>query len=404
VRAVVSDDADDELSRALGLVPKGFRYGWLVTHPVSRWEDAQPGTCLLLFFSALASDLKRLEGTYSGLLGQVLVTMVPAVMSVFIVLYLGCLAIGVFIAGAISGGIGRLYQATLEFSRGNMDHRIRYRSRDQLGELARSMNDMAGNIQRLLRESAERERLAQEFFLAQEVQRKLLPAPLPPFRGAEVAGSLRPMSEVGGDTYDWRTISERELLVMVADVSGHGLRPGLLAAMAKASLSAKLSHTHEHPEIMQALHELTLGALDRRLFMTLCLATFDLAGGRLQISSAGHPPCLRYREGAVTEILEESFPLGVRQARTFVPRDLDLRPGDVYLFISDGLVEGRDRKGAVWGYDRLAASLLEHAPKPTADIVASIQADHDRFCGDTSQGDDITLVVVAYRPGPETAG
>ena len=404
IHVSIDDEAEEEIAATWRRVAARGRYVWGVSFPVARWSDGQEGSALVVFVSAVGLDLDRMQRTLAGFTGTVMLDVGRVLIAVFLVSYVALLAIGVLLAGAISGGIGRLHAATSEYARGNLDYRVRIGRRDQLGELGQAMNDMAANMKQLLQESAERERLAQEFLLAQDVQRRLLPKPLPPFHGLEVAGQLRPMSEVGGDTYDWRRLSDHELLVMVGDVSGHGLRPGLLAAMAKACLMTKVAHDTDHRALLGALHDITRGALDSRLLLTVILATFDMAERTLTLSSAGHPPCLRLRSDQVTEIGHGSYPLGVREQREFQAETLPLEPRDVYLFISDGLVEGLGTAGEPFGFDRLTASLRRHGGKPAGEIVAGILSDHDAFATTHEQDDDITLVAVTVgAAGEETA-
>ncbi|MFN7975443.1 MAG: PP2C family protein-serine/threonine phosphatase [Acidobacteriota bacterium] len=408
-RAHINGDDDTEeffkqVKTRLNEIGRPLPYLWGVTMATQRWEDRKPADVLVFFASSFGGDLDRMKGAYSGAPGEFVKALGIVFVACFVLAYMIFLGMGVLIAGAVSGGIGRLYQATTEFARGNLDFRIKVRQRDQLGHLAASMNAMADNVQRLLRESAERERLTQEFALAQEVQKKLLPPALPPFCGATVAGRLKPMSEVGGDTYDWMTLSDHELFVMIGDVSGHGLRPGLLAAMAKACLMTKVTHDTGHPAILQALHKVALGAMDRRLFMTVSLATFDFTAHTVTLSSAGHPPTLRYRDGAVAELGDATYPLGVREQREFTSRVHDLAAGDVYLLISDGVVEGRNGNGDVWGYDRLCDSLARHASRPAEEILDGILDDLHSYCGNRPQDDDITLVVVQIASAPAPAG
>ena len=110
------------------------------------------------------------------------------------------------------------------------------RRNDQLGELQRSFNEMAGNLETLVAAAAQKETLENELEIARDLQKSLIPRDLPGGEGVEFATLFEPSAAIGGDYFDVLRLSEDELAVIIADVSGHGLSTGLRMAMLKAAL------------------------------------------------------------------------------------------------------------------------------------------------------------------------
>jgi len=131
---------------------------------------------------------------------------------------------------SITRSVKRLSAGALEVERGNLDHRVPVKRRDQLGDLGRSFNHMTGSVQSMLDDVAEKERLAQELELAREIQESLLPARHLDLGRLTVRATFQPAAEVGGDYFDVFPISEDRLVVAIGDVAGHGLSTGLLMA------------------------------------------------------------------------------------------------------------------------------------------------------------------------------
>ena len=134
-------------------------------------------------------------------------------------------------------------------SRGDFSVRVHSKSKDQIGDLARSFDGMADSIQRLLVETAHKERLESEIAMARTIQHKLLPPPEAELPGLSVLAYFEPVAEIGGDYYDYLPMPDGRTALALGDVSGHGLPTGLLVAMAKAALSTLVEAGHQGSEL-----------------------------------------------------------------------------------------------------------------------------------------------------------
>src|SRR5262249_10664542 len=173
-------------------------------------------------------------------LGRVFWAILIGISGALLVVYLVALAIAFTLVGTITRNINRLTRATQAIAAGDFSVRVRSRARDQIGDLTRSFDGMAESIERLLAETAEKQRLEGEIAAARTIQQKLLPSVEASLPGFAVLAHFQPVAEIGGDYYDYLPMRDGRTSGAVGDVSGHGLPTGLLVASPKSALAALL--------------------------------------------------------------------------------------------------------------------------------------------------------------------
>jgi HAMP domain-containing protein len=277
--------------------------------------------------------------------------------------YVAAAVMALFMIGGLSRAVNRLSRATDAVRRGDFSARIPVRRRDQIGVLQRTFNEMTTNLEMLVAASAQKELLDKELALARDLQTSLIPSNLPSGEGVEFATLFEPSAAIGGDYFDVLKLSDRELAVIIADVSGHGLSTGLRMAMLKAALLILIEETRQPEEILRRLDTVVRSNAEGRCFVTATLAIFDLRTGRLVLTNAGHPPTYIVRGNQVEEIALPSSPLGGLGQR-YVRRELTLERGDVVVWLSDGVFEWTNAADEPFGYDRIEKALAA-APRPT---------------------------------------
>jgi serine phosphatase RsbU (regulator of sigma subunit) len=295
----------------------------------------------------------------------------------------------------LSRAVNRLSRATEAVRRGDFSIRIRVRRRDQVGDLQRSFNEMAGNLETLVATSAQKELLEKELALARNLQKSLLPSDLPAGGGVEFATLFEPSAAIGGDYFDVLRLSEDELAVVIADVSGHGLSSGLRMAMLKAALLILVEETRQPEEILRRLDAVVRSNRDSRFFVTATLGLFHLKTGHLVLTNAGHPPTYRVRGPEVEEILLPSSPLG-GLGRHYGRKELTLEPGDIVVWLSDGLIEATNAEGEPFGYDAVAKVLAGTRGEKAVAVRDRLLAAVERHAAGQPAGDDQTLMVMRY--------
>jgi hypothetical protein len=255
----------------------------------------------------------------------------------------------------------------------------------------------AGLLFLLVMELVDRVRVRDELEVARQLQSDLLPRAAPEIEGLSFAHSYRTANEVGGDYYDFQTLPDGRLILVVGDASGHGIAAGLLMAIANATLKTAVD-VDPLPERVAALLNRTLFRTgDRRAFMTLFYALLDPSSGRLEYVCAGHPfPLLRRAGGSVQEIGSGALPLGLRAEAQLEAGTATLAPGDLLVLFSDGLPEAVDAQQNAFGFERLK-SVLGTVGTPAAVHDRILQA-FEAHVGAEPLTDDLTLVVVGRDP------
>lgn len=309
----------------------------------------------------------------------------------------------VFMIVGLSRAVNRLSQATTAVREGDFGVRIPVKRRDQLGDLQRSFNAMAEHLESSVAAAAQKEILEKELQIARNVQTSLIPSNLPAGEGIEFATLFEPSAAIGGDYFDVLRLSETEIAVVIADVSGHGLSTGLRMAMLKAALLILIEETQDPEEILRRLDSVVRNN-DGRTFVTATLAIVDLARGTLRLTNAGHPPTYLIRGRQVQEILLPGSPLG-GLGHTYGKATVPMEPGDLVVWLSDGLIEAADGESEPFGYDRVVETLAAgRAGQTSTDVRDRLLSAIGRHVGNIPPDDDRTLVVMRYRSSGALTG
>ncbi|MGD8440930.1 MAG: PP2C family protein-serine/threonine phosphatase, partial [Holophagae bacterium] len=262
-----------------------------------------------------------------------------------------------------------------------------------------SRRQEAGFLTRWRSESArhhDRLRMKQELEYAREIQLSMLPRSAPEIGWLDLASLSLPATEVGGDYYDYFELDADRLAVVVGDVTGHGVASGLVLSGVRSSLNL-LHDDMAHPSaVLDRVNRMLKRTSAPRMHMTLAVALLDRREATLLISTAGHPPALLRRLGGdVIEVGSGAFPLGAMEHSSYLEDRVEIRPGDVVLLYSDGLVETVNRAGDQFGWDRLTATLeTMDDGLSAAGIRDVILREVWDFKDDTAQVDDITMVAI----------
>jgi sigma-B regulation protein RsbU (phosphoserine phosphatase) len=245
-------------------------------------------------------------------------------------------------------------------------------------------------------------RFQQQARRAGEIQRRMLPAKLPDRQGLTFGCVYRPSLEVGGDLYDFLSLTNEDLGLCVADVAGKGLPAALLMASIRSSLRA---HAHSIFALDQIIAHMNRDMCRDTIvseFATMVYGVFWANGTRFTYCNAGHPPPLRLRGDSFTELTTGGTVIGVMPDAVFEREVLELRAGDVIVFFTDGVTEALDFHGEAYGIARLRESILRHRGLRAQHMAEQLLWDVRRFAGLADQSDDIT--VVAVKVGPTANG
>jgi phosphoserine phosphatase RsbU/P len=251
---------------------------------------------------------------------------------------------------------------------------------------------------RLYEEALENERrLRTDLDTAREIQRQLLPTGAREVPGLDLAAAYVPARELGGDFYDFLPYGEGRLAIALGDVSGKGTAAALYGSLAIGTIREIVVDHICDPACMLALLNQRLHStrLDSR-FIAMLFAVYDAASRRLTLSNAGGPYPLLLRDGHVLSVRLEGVPLGLLSGTQYDESIIDLMPGDVVVFASDGVLESENAEQEEFGLERLSAVLSAVSPEDSARAITErILAETDDHSGTgIAPQDDRTLVVL----------
>jgi len=246
-------------------------------------------------------------------------------------------------------------------------------------------------------------RLQDDLNTAREIQLQLLPRGARDIPGLDLAASYHSARELGGDFYDFLPYGEGRLALALGDVSGKGTAAALYGSLAIGTLRELVVNSMSPPaEMLSKMNQRMHGArLDSR-FIALLFAVYDAPARRLTVSNAGSPYPFLVRNGVTRELRVDGTPLGLFAGTVYDDASVDLFPGDVVLFASDGILESQNAQEEEFGAARLQAVLSEIAPGHSAsDISEKILTATDSHAGaGVPPYDDRTLVVLRVTDEP----
>jgi len=273
-----------------------------------------------------------------------------------------------------------------------------------LAETLAEANAQKKSLQdRLQQEREAAARLAGEFDAARRIQVGILPRPELAFsaeRRFEIAASMDPAREVGGDLYDFFMLDEERMFFLVGDVSGKGLPASIFMAVSKALCkSAALRRGQRVEDVLREANSEIARENPESLFVTAFAGVLDTGTGRLEYCNAGHePPFLLSPGGGIARLVEGGGPpLCVLDGFPYAAASHSMEPGSVVCVVSDGVTEAMNEAGELYGAQRLERALLSKATSGSpAAIVNAIKAEVSSFVGRAEVADDLTLLVLRW--------
>ena len=248
------------------------------------------------------------------------------------------------------------------------------------------------------------EQHASELRLAQRIQQRLFP-PLPRPAGYDIGAGSYPATATGGDYFDFLTLGDGGLGIVIGDVSGHGFGPALLMAEVHAYLRALALSYQENGrrsgDGVGRLVSLLNQALNRELasdhFVTLMLGRLDIATGSFVYVGAGHPWAYVLDSSGTLKarLKSSSLPVGILPDGDFAASGtVRLEGGDLVVFLTDGVLDARAPDGTPFGAQRVLDVVRLYRHDPASLIVANLYHAVCAFSQNVPQDDDITTIVV----------
>ncbi len=282
-----------------------------------------------------------------------------------------------------------------QLAHGDLQTRVDVKSRDEIGQLAQAFNRMAQDLSENQKHLVEQERLRKELEMCRKIQEELLPRK--PLRSGvvEVQGVSIPAREVGGDFFNYFTMPDGRVALLVGDVSGKGLPAALLMANLQATIRARLPLEPDLAKLAGELDWEIQSGTPQEIYLTLFIAILDMEKRVLNYVNAGHNSQFALHAGGRVEQLESTGrPLGLLPGAGFRAKEVQLQDGDSLFLYTDGLVETANTAQEEFGMERLEKLLIEYHSRGTEGFLSEVEKAAREFRGDVEAADDATMVLV----------
>ncbi|MFH1537805.1 MAG: SpoIIE family protein phosphatase [bacterium] len=316
--------------------------------------------------------------------------------------------------------VGRLAEIAQKVANKDFSERADFPHGDEISLLGKAFNTMVYNVEKDYREAEERNEglvhmsselelrnqelqrkqklIDSDLRLAHQIQQELMPQVYPRIEGLRIAAANFQVGEIGGDCFDLYKLGEKRLAAFIGDVSGKGISAALVMAMATILFSQIKDRSTYPDEILSKVNDVMHRHFGKQhsIYLTCFFLIIDVEAMTITFSCAGHNPPFIYRkdESKVISLVADGFGLGMFAGVNYERKTVGLKPGDKVVLYTDGVVECRNIKGEMLGFDRFVEMVRAYPDANSYQLTHNIIEDIGRFAGTAKRADDLTLFVV----------
>ena len=276
-------------------------------------------------------------------------------------------------------------------SQGDLSGKVPIATNDEFGIIAGHTNSMIDGLRH-------RMQLIGELKLAEEIQRNLLPQRPPTYPGLDISGTSLYCDEIGGDYYDFLSLPDQKLGVVVADASGHGIGAAMHMTATRAFLHLGVrGYQGPSPLLAEVNRYVTRDSAATSRFLSMFFLEIDGSSRQLRWIRAGHEPAILFDpgNGNFEELSGKGMALGVVDDYPYqVYERQGWAPGSILVVGTDGIHESRNREDTMFGKSRLRELIRKNSRSSAETIQKAVIDALQTFRGGVPQDDDVTLVVI----------
>ena len=239
--------------------------------------------------------------------------------------------------------------------------------------------------------------LERDIAMAREVQLRLLPPAAPEVPNAEMAVRFLPARAIGGDLYDFLDYGSGQTAIVLGDVSGKAAPAALFAALVSGIMRSAAQQQPQPAEMLALLNDAIQERKLESQYVTMLFAVWNDESRTLRVSNSGSVQPVICRACQSETVRAEGFPLGLFPDVTYDELTVPTEPGDVVIFVSDGILDAENSEDEMYGPERLSSLLCGQRENSAQEIADAILADVTRFLGDKDRFDDETIIVLKVR-------
>jgi phosphoserine phosphatase RsbU/P len=237
-------------------------------------------------------------------------------------------------------------------------------------------------------------RLGREMKIAREIQLQLMPDEVPSIPPLQLAVLFKPVTQLGGDLYDWIPFDDGRIAIVIGDVAGKGAPAALYGALSSGVIRTRAGRKYPPGQMLELVNKTLFQRPIEGQYVAVTYAVYDPKNKTIALSNSGLPYPLLVRAGQPSFVDVGGVPLGLFPDSRYEETSLQLQSGDVLVFYSDGVVEMRNDSGEEFGLKRLADTVRSSCEKSPEEIVKSVSATLAEFIGRVRPQDDRTMIVI----------
>ena len=330
----------------------------------------------------------RTDQMYENVLSDILV---------FTVLYV---LIAILVDELVVKKLGSVNRSLNRITEGHLDEVVSVRSSSEFSQLSDDINKTVTALRGYI--DAAEKRMEEELRLAAAIQDAALPKTFTfPRNDFEIYALMTPARQVGGDFYDFFFIGDRQLALVIADVSGKGVPASLFMMRAMTAIRNFARSGSSPARLLSKVNHTLCEGNDAEMFVTVWIGIIDLSTGEMKCANAGHEYPVLMRAGGSYELVRDKHGLVLAAMDNIPMREYEMKlgPGDRLFVYTDGVPEAINSAEEAYGTDRLVSRLNALRDKPEQETLESVLQDIRNFAGEKEQFDDITMIGFTYR-GP----
>jgi len=237
-------------------------------------------------------------------------------------------------------------------------------------------------------------RLGREMKIAREIQHQLMPDEVPSIPPLQMAVLFKPVAQLGGDLYDWIPFDDGRIAIVIGDVAGKGAPAALYGALSSGVIRTRAGRKYPPGQMLELVNKTLFQRPIEGQYVAVTYAIYEPKNKTIALSNSGLPYPLLVRAGQPSFVDVGGVPLGLFPDSQYEETSLQLHPGDVLVFYSDGVVEMRNDSGEEFGLKRLAETVSSSCEKSPEEIVKSVSAALAEFIARVRPQDDRTMIVI----------
>jgi sigma-B regulation protein RsbU (phosphoserine phosphatase) len=270
---------------------------------------------------------------------------------------------------------------------------------------------------RLYAKAIEGARIAEQMRLAGLIQRRMIPEKAPVMQGLDIAAAYIPCFDVGGDAYDFRRISDTQIIITIADIMGKGIPAAMMMSWFRGAARAYAEgcmectgcqadegffaeNTEDQSKlinrtrtVIKNFNRMACDECRDGEFVTLFYAMIDVAKMTVTYCNCGHEPTVLISNDKIVDLDRGGLVLGVDAQAEYEIGTIELTNNDCLLFYTDGLTDAVNFDNELWGRENLLATAKKYATGSAEQMVKNILRYRRRFVGLARQIDDTSIVV-----------